>query len=78
LYWRWACNRLVFKEDNEVLRGVKGKVIDAHAKVIDDKMHLVCCVAWQPQGNQPLRCVELLGRLGEHPTHEVVHMAVSH
>ena len=68
--------RSMLEEDDEVLRGVECKVLDTHAKVVDDEPRLVGGVARQPRGDQPARRAKLLECLGEQPSYQFVRVAV--
>ena len=71
-----ADSRTMLEEDDEVLRRVERKVLDAHAEVVHDEPRLPRGVARQPRGDQHSRRAELLQRLGEQAPHELVGVAV--
>ena len=55
----------VLEEDDEVLRGVERKVLDAHAEVVHDQPRLARRAARQPRRHQPSRRAVLLQRFRE-------------
>ena len=67
-----ASGRAVLEEDDKVLCGVECKVLDAHAKVVDDEPCLVYGVAREPRGDEPACRAILLECLGKQPTYELV------
>ena len=71
-----AGSRMMFEEDDEVLRGVERKVLDAHTEVVHDESRLLRDAARQPRRDQPSRRPELLQRLREQPSDQLVRMAV--
>ena len=63
-----ADSRLMFEEDDEVLRRVERKVLDAHTEVVHDESRLLPHAARQPRSDQPSRRPRLLHRLREQPS----------
>ena len=67
----------MFEEDDEILRGVERKVLDAHAEDVHDQPHLARRAARQPRHHQPSRRAVLLQRFREQAPNQLVRVAVA-
>jgi len=67
----------MLEEDDEILRGIERKVLDAHAEVVHDQPRLARRAARQPRRHQPSRRAVLLQRFREQAPDQLVRVAVA-
>jgi len=67
----------MLEEDDEILRGIERKVLDAHAEVVHDQPRLARRAARQPRRHQPCCRAVLLQRFREQAPDQLVRVAVA-